>query len=73
MSALTLMPEAFIDHWSRTEADDRANCQSFLIRDIRNPGGLETRAGDGRGLWGVSAGGGRVGLDERNFEMINTI
>jgi hypothetical protein len=31
MSDLTLTPESFIQHWSRAEANERANSQSFLI------------------------------------------
>ncbi len=31
MSASTLSPAAFIDHWSKAEANERTNSQSFLI------------------------------------------
>ncbi|HBJ83486.1 MAG TPA: SAM-dependent methyltransferase, partial [Verrucomicrobiales bacterium] len=31
MSASPLTPAAFIDHWSRAEANERANSQSFLL------------------------------------------
>ena len=31
MSASPLTPAAFIDHWSKAEANERANSQSFLL------------------------------------------
>jgi len=31
MPEATLSPEEFIDHWSKAEANERANSQSFLI------------------------------------------
>jgi len=31
MSTLPATPEAFIDHWTRAEANERANSQAFLL------------------------------------------
>lgn len=31
VSPLPATPEAFIDHWTRAEANERANCQAFLL------------------------------------------
>ena len=32
MSDATLTPEAFIAHWSKAEANERANSQTFLLQ-----------------------------------------
>ncbi|MBL9134028.1 MAG: hypothetical protein JNG86_22640, partial [Verrucomicrobiaceae bacterium] len=31
VSTLPATPEAFIDHWTRAEANERANSQAFLL------------------------------------------
>ena len=34
---LPATPEAFIDHWTRAEANERANSQAFLLGLARLP------------------------------------